>query len=136
MKVALIALVTVTALPAAASSIPALDSCGGNRAVRPSSVSFCGDGNFYLTNLKWSRWTASSAAASGQAYQNDCTPFCAAGHFHTYRVLVALFRVVTCPNGRSAYTRLSYRFVGARPRHIAAGPHVLIVPNDFSNRCG
>lgn len=131
--VALLAL--VTALPAVASPIPAPDSCGGNQAVRPSLVSFCGDGNFYLTNLKWSRWTASSAAATGQAHQNDCNPFCAAGNFHTYRVVVDLSRVVTCPNGRHEYSRLSYRFVGTRPQHIAAGPHVLTVPNDFSNRC-
>jgi hypothetical protein len=92
----------------------------GQSLVRPSSLSFGGDGSFYLTELIWSSWRPATASAFGTAHQNDCKPFCAKGHFHRYRVKVLLSRPRTCSNGRVEYTRLSYRFVGRRPTDIPA----------------
>jgi len=78
--------------------------------VRPRSiVAACGDGNLFFTGLRWSRWGATSAAATGTAHLNDCKPFCAAGHFHTYPARVTLGGVETCA-GKRELTRLSYRF--------------------------
>jgi hypothetical protein len=106
--VVILVFVAVTGVSSAAarSPLPVLEGCMGKLLVRPSSIAFCGDGNFYLTNLKWSRWTAANAAAMGQAHQNDCNPYCAAGHFHVYRVVIGLSRPAICSHGRREYTRL------------------------------
>ena len=102
-----------------ASPVPVLGSVTGEPLTRPSSLSFGGDGSFYVTGLTWSRWSE-TAAATGRAHQNDCVPFCAKGHYHVYRVTVRLSRPMICSNGRLEYTRISYRFVSKKPARIAA----------------
>jgi hypothetical protein len=57
-----------------------------------------------------------SAAAVGVGHQNDCDPFCAAGHFHAYPdVSISLGRPETCTRGRRLFTRITYRFVRQKP---------------------
>jgi hypothetical protein len=86
-------------------------------AYKPRTIVIaCGDGNFYLTGLGWRRWNTAVARARGVAHANDCIPYCAAGHFHTYAVRVALSRRRLCRNvSRYVYTRLDYRYLGAGP---------------------
>jgi hypothetical protein len=58
--------------------------CVGAAQVRPGKyVLACGDGNFYVTSLRWVRWSASVGIARGNATLNDCQPNCAEGHFHS-----------------------------------------------------
>jgi hypothetical protein len=91
----------------------------GVGSVRPRSIMLaCGDGNFYVDGLKWMTW-GSVASALGVGHQNDCTPYCAAGHFHAYRVSVRLDRARTCGTRRLfELTRVSWAFVGAKPAHV------------------
>lgn len=85
--------------------------------VRPRSiVAACADANLYFTGLRWSSWTATRAAATGVAHQNDCTPSCAAGRFHTYRARVTLWAPRACA-GKRELTKLGYRF----PARYGAG---------------
>jgi hypothetical protein len=103
---------------AGAPGLPSFLGCEGTRpAVRPHSIVFaCADGNFYVNSLRWSSWTTESASAVGIGHQNDCTPFCAAGHFHAYpSVSIRLVRPETCTNGRRLFTRITYRFLRGRP---------------------
>jgi hypothetical protein len=88
------------------------------RTTQPRTiVAACGDGNFVFTGLRWSRWSAAGAAATGTAHQNDCTPTCAGGHFHLFSARVWLGRMLTCAHGtRHELTRLSWRFVAAKPK--------------------
>jgi hypothetical protein len=105
---------------AAASKLPGVDACGNGKAdVRPRTISFCGDGNFYITRLSWSRWTQKTAAARGVAHQNDCKPFCAAGHFHQYAVSVRLSRPEVCRRHKREFTRLLVRFLRRKPSNVA-----------------
>jgi hypothetical protein len=105
---------------AAAARLPTFTGCAPPGKVRPASIVVaCGDGNFYLTGLKWSQWTATGAAATGTGHENDCSPYCAAGHFHTYRVTVRLFRPERYKGGLLEFTRFSYRFVSAKPKVAA-----------------
>jgi len=100
----------------ASTARPAFEGCLTGPVVRPASIVVaCGDGNFYISGLKWSAWTATAATATGTAHQNDCTPYCAAGHFHTYPLALKLFRPKTCSNGRVEYTRFNYRFTRTKP---------------------
>jgi hypothetical protein len=117
-------------VPAQAGTLdkPVLSGCGGRLLVRPARIDFCGDGSFYLTGLSWAAWGPSGAVAAALAHQNDCVPFCAAGHYHTYAVAVWLTRVRKCSDGRAQFTRLSYEFLARTPPHISSGPLVVMAP--------
>jgi hypothetical protein len=88
-----LALAGTTGGLAAAAKLPALDACGlGKPTVRPARVLVaCGDGNFYITNLRWSVWSQTGAAGLGAGHEDDCAPSCALGHSHHYLVAVAGF---------------------------------------------
>ena len=111
-------LLAVSAASAAAGSAssPVFEGCLTGPVVRPASIVVaCADDNFYVSGLRWSAWTATVATATGTAHQNDCTPYCAAGHFHTYPLALRLFRPRRCSNGRTEFTRFTYRFTTAKP---------------------
>jgi len=83
--------------------------------VRPSSITVaCADGNFWFSKLRWKTWSARGATASGTAHQNDCKPYCAAGHFHTYPATVTLSGLKHCA-GKAELTKVSWRFTAAKP---------------------
>jgi len=85
-------------------------------AVKPRSIiAACADGNFWFGALRWSSWSAAGAHALGTAHVNDCKPYCAAGHFHTYPVTVSLAVAKSC-DGKIELTRLAWRFTRAKPR--------------------
>jgi hypothetical protein len=63
--------------------------CVGASEVRPGKyVLACGDGNFYVTSLRWVRWSASVGIARGVANLNDCQPTCADGRFHSTSAVI------------------------------------------------
>jgi hypothetical protein len=52
--------------------------------VKPAGVMLaCGDANYWIAALEWRGWGTATARAAGRVHYNDCTPYCAAGHFHT-----------------------------------------------------
>jgi hypothetical protein len=70
---------------------PVLVDCFWHPDVRPADfVLACGDGNSRLVSLHWSHWNQNSAVARGVNMVNDCKPYCAAGKFHSYPVVVLL----------------------------------------------
>ena len=124
MKVALatvtVALVAATA--ASASSAPGFLGCKAFTSphsalqVKPASIIVaCGDGGFYFSKLRWTSWSGRLVHGKGLANANDCSPNCAAGHFHTYPASVSLGTPKTC-GGRTEFTKLSWTFTGKRPK--------------------
>lgn len=89
-------------------------SCGQLRYRPHAIVIACGDGNFGLKHLHWRHWGEHGASGRGLAYANDCDPFCAAGHFHSYRVRVRLVGLKHC-HGRQAFRRVRIRYLHHRP---------------------
>ncbi|MFJ9963114.1 hypothetical protein [Streptomyces avermitilis] len=88
---------TSSAAPPAARAVkqqPArtvIVDCFWNPNVRPADfILACGDGNSRLSSLEWSHWGLNSATAKGFNLVNDCKPYCAAGKFHSYAVVVRL----------------------------------------------
>lgn len=76
--------------------------------VRPRSIVLaCADANAYLTGLRWTTWTAATATGSGVLHENDCKPYCAAGHFHARAATVALSRPRRC-KGALVFTRVDW----------------------------
>jgi hypothetical protein len=104
-----------------------LTGCWHHAQVRPAEVVFaCGDGNFYVTGLLWTHWGAADAEGRGVGHQNDCTPDCASGHFHTYKLSVRLSRPVVCVKARREFSRLAWRFTATKPAHVTrAGSETL-----------
>jgi hypothetical protein len=84
-----------------------------NHRIRPRRVIIaCGDGNLFLTGMRWRGWNRGVVRGRGRAHLNDCIPYCAAGRFHSYPVKIRLDRVRRCRNiERYVYTRLKYRFL-------------------------
>lgn len=122
-RVLLAATVSLVLATAAGASrgLPLFYGCAGtSAAVRPPSILIaCGDGNYVLATLRWSRWTATSAAGTAVAHINDCKPNCTAGTFHWYRhVTVSLTRARRCSDGRRLFTRMTWTFHKRRPADV------------------
>jgi hypothetical protein len=84
--------------------------CTHKPSVRPAQVVVaCGDANFYVDRLHWSRWTSTDAIASGVGHRNDCKPNCAAGRFHASPLVIRLSRVVECVPGRREFSRITWK---------------------------
>lgn len=74
------------------------EGCPGDypATLEPTDIPLaCADYNLRLTELTWSSWTAATAHGSGTLMQNDCTPNCAGGTFHSYPTTVTLSDPVT-----------------------------------------
>jgi len=81
---------------------------------RPTHIIIaCGDGNLYVTGIHWRRWNGLQAFGTGVGHYNDCTPYCAAGHFHTQAITLRAYRPTYCMDAdKWQYSRLAYSFVG------------------------
>lgn len=111
--------------PAAAPAQAVVFDCPGQHAmVRPKDfVLACADGNSVLEKMSWATWAPGLASAKGTLVQNDCTPYCAAGHFHRYPALVVLWGSKAVRPGEHAYTKLTLILTGARPGYYDAAHH-------------
>ncbi|HEY2326141.1 MAG TPA: hypothetical protein VGH52_01515, partial [Gaiellaceae bacterium] len=69
--------------------------------------------------LKWRGWGTVAAKATGTATANDCNPYCAAGHFHSYRVQVIADKLTTCGRAK-IYAEIIIVYPGKRPTGIKA----------------
>ncbi|MEV2212315.1 hypothetical protein AB0H86_12810 [Streptomyces sp. NPDC050997] len=99
-----------------------LVDCFRKAHVRPADFLLaCGDGNSRLTSLRWSRWNAHTAVAKGRNLVNDCDPYCAAGTFRSYPVVVRLDRAerwTRHPDLRH-YARMTLTYPEGRPERLA-----------------
>lgn len=102
-----------------------LFDCPGQHAlVRPKDfVLACADANSVLEKLTWTTWAPGLASAEGTLVQNDCTPYCAAGHFHNYPALVVLWGSKAVGPGEHAYTKLTLILTGSRPGYYDSVHH-------------
>jgi hypothetical protein len=94
-------------------------SCQGRTEVRPAGLTLaCADGNDALTGLSWTSWGPKLASGYGTQVQNDCRPYCAAGHLHSYPVLVVLWGTTAlhAHPGTLRYTTVTLIYTGARPQ--------------------
>ncbi len=112
------------AIPTRASVTPAqtvvFDCPGQHALVRPKTfILTCADANSQLDNLSWTSWTPGLASATGMLEVNDCTPYCAAGHFHSYPAIVIFWGSQAVKNhpGERCYTMMTQILTGTRPRY-------------------
>jgi hypothetical protein len=111
--VASAAVAPATAAPASGSVV--LVNCLGKGQVRPGSyVLTCADGGDSLTGLHWVSWKG-VAFGSGTEVINDCHPYCAAGKFYRFPVLITLWRAIARPGhgGQGYFSRLTIIHTGS-----------------------
>jgi hypothetical protein len=94
-----------------------INNCGPLVSAPKSLVLACADANYGLAGLTWHSWGHASAAATGKATANDCTPDCAAGHFHSYPASVSVSGLKACGKARY-YSRLTITYPGKRPAGV------------------
>ncbi|MFE7773126.1 hypothetical protein ACFU5O_04345 [Streptomyces sp. NPDC057445] len=127
---AVAAVVPASASPSVGSQPSAhvvIVDCFSKPQVRPSEFLIaCGDGNSSLIALKWTHWGSTSATGRGLNVVNDCKPYCAAGKFHNYPVMVRLERPEAWPQHpeQQRYTQLHLVYTEGRPEHTT--PEVTI----------
>ena len=95
-----------------------INTCGPLLSKPTSLVLACADANYSLDRIAWRGWGAASATGKATARANDCKPYCAAGHFHSYPVTVAATQLTHCGLAPT-YSRLTIVYAGARPQGIA-----------------
>ncbi|MFI2436735.1 hypothetical protein [Streptomyces sp. NPDC018693] len=101
---------------------PVLVDCFWHRQVRPVEfILACGDGNSRLASLKWKQWDGKAAVATGVNWLNDCDPYCAAGTFHAYPVVVRLDRPQAWKKhpDEQRFGRISLTYTDERPERLA-----------------
>jgi hypothetical protein len=99
-----------------------LVNCQHHAVILPRSFTLtCADANDMLTGLSWVSWR-NVAFGSGTERINTCMPNCAAGHFHSYRALITLWRAKPRGHGTGQlkFTRLTEVYTGARPVRFTA----------------
>jgi hypothetical protein len=99
-----------------------LVDCFWHPQVRPDAfVLACGDGNSRLVSLKWEQWGTDSARATAVNMVNDCKPYCAAGTFRSYPVVVRLDEPRSWKKDPQVqrYGRISLEYTAERPEQFA-----------------
>lgn len=93
-------------------------SCQGRGQVQPGSLTLaCADGNDYLSGLNWTTWAPGLAGATGVQVENDCVPYCAAGHLHRYPVDAVFWGGAAAGPGSQRYTQVTLFYPGTRPEY-------------------
>jgi hypothetical protein len=112
------------------SKLPLVDwNCYTTGRVKPTRIVLaCGDGNGVAENLTWLKWSNKVAIGKGDLNQNDCTPDCAEGTFHTYPARFLLSETVPTA-GREYFTKVTITFAGKSP----LGRRVEIAKDCFDN---
>ena len=95
-----------------------MNDCGPLVSEPHSLVLACADANYSLERIAWTHWGAATATGRATVRANDCKPYCAAGHFHTYPATVTADRLAKCGLAK-VYDRVTIAYAGARPQGIA-----------------
>ena len=126
MSLALSVSIAPSPTPAAVSAM-ALPDCSGAPSAQPSQVVLtCADAGVTASKLQWTGWGNAFAAAVGTAEVNDCKPYCAAGHVHAFKIVLLAQGRQSCPDGRPAYARVTYAFIGRSPYADASAPDPVV----------
>jgi hypothetical protein len=104
----------------------AMTDCMHLRTTPPEILFACGDGNYYVDHLHWTRWHTWKAAGWGLFHQNDCRPSCAEGTFHTEWGQIWLRHRERCtPPGKFVFQHARVLYAGRLlGRHRTAFGHL------------
>jgi hypothetical protein len=111
---------TTTVTTGSQAADVAILGCRGNLQVEPEEVVACAaDDGINVDHVKWTGWGEDPAYARGQAIVNTCDPYCAAGNYHLFRVVLIATGFRTC-DGEQVYRTI--RFAVIEPGPEPPGP--------------
>ncbi len=115
---------SASSTPNASAPLPRIQPCIGKPQIKPSSYTIaCADAGIYLKSMRWKSWTNTKAIATGQYWQNDCTPSCAAGKFHGYPATITLSNPKSTKSGKVfADMSVSYTVSGKPKAYVTTLP--------------
>jgi hypothetical protein len=102
---------------ARAAAVGKLADCGVTPQAQPTVVTIvCTDNSIIARRLAWSGWGKPVTTATGTGMVDLCAyEDCAYGIYRPYPIVVIASRLVACPNGVRAYSRIQWVFVGRSP---------------------
>lgn len=103
------------------ATAPVLVDCFGHAQVRPGDfILACGDGNSFYCVAALGQLGRGVGARQGVNVVNDCDPYCAAGAFHRYAVVVKLDRPQPWKKNprMQHYSRITLTYPGDRPQQF------------------
>jgi hypothetical protein len=102
-------------VPGVINQCPQAPPQGQIPTVKPTSIVFaCADAGLGADQLAWTSWNNASAAGTGEIYENNCTPNCAAGTFIKYPASFALSNRVNSVIG-PLFSTLTASYTGTGP---------------------
>jgi hypothetical protein len=92
----------------------AVYDCLNKPEVRPGTFDLFCDGSGYFTRLRWSTWNASTAAATGVLYVDNCEPNCAQGTWSHRTVDLIFWRSLPVKGhpGERGYSQMTVLYPG------------------------
>ncbi len=111
-----VTLLGVPAIAAAGSHQVWAINCTREQYKPDKIILSCADAGIWLGKLRWSRWTRTSAVATGSYNEIVCKPTCSAGHLVSRPVKLTLTQPRACP-GREhpAFRRATFAFPSGTP---------------------
>lgn len=91
-----------------------ISNCGPLVAAPRELTLACADAGIALIRMHWAGWGEPTAIGTGLVSENDCNPYCAAGHFHSYPVRATATKLTPCGRARY-YAHLDVAYTGKRP---------------------
>jgi len=106
-----------SAVAGLAASPVTMDACGTGQHARPGIISVvCATDYITARNLAWSGWGKPIATATGVAVVDLCAiEDCHTGSYNSVPIVLVASKIIRCPKGTRAYSRLQWVFIGGTP---------------------
>jgi hypothetical protein len=93
----------------------AIVGCRGSLHVEPSEVVACAaDDGVNIDHVKWTGWGEDPAYGRGRAVSNSCEPYCAAGNYHIFRIVLIATGLKPC-QGKQVYSTIRFAVIEEAP---------------------
>lgn len=117
---------------AQATDKPEVILCDGKGAVKPKEIVLaCGDGNTFVSKIRWKKWTSTTATGVGTLTWNTCLPDnCAAGIVQKYRAKIELGGLASEPGETDVFSQMTLTFTQGAPGNLDTGTYILSNPRN------
>lgn len=113
--------------PATAAAKPEIIACDGKGQVKPKEIILaCGDGNTFVSNIKWIKWNNNTASGTGTLSWNTCLPqTCAGGIVQKYKAKIILGGLASAPGETDVFSEMTLTFTQGGPGMLDSGTYEL-----------
>jgi hypothetical protein len=112
---------------ATAATKPEIIACDGKGQVKPKEIILaCGDGNTFVSKIKWNKWNSNTATGTGTLRWNTCLPqTCAGGIVQKYKAKITLGGLASAPGETDVFSEMTLTFTQGGPGMVDQGIYEL-----------